>query len=299
MSSAVALEFENWEPASVRYMQPRVNDRGGKSISIISTQLNRLLYVSTPCMSTWGMSDYVNEAGESDGKFSMTLRFPNPDYETSGTKEFLKKMKDFEALVIEDAVKNSELWWGEETPREVLKHNFFPFITYTKDKVTKKNDLSKPPKMKVKVPNYNGKWSVEVYDPEQNCLFPSDNTEQTPVDFVPKNSEVKCLIQCAGIWIGGKGWGITWKLMQCIVKPPAKLTVFGKCHISLSENDKERIMNTTNTEATNDEEETEVVQEQAVVDTTVEDSEDEQEPEPEPKPEPVKKKRVVKKKASA
>ena len=27
MSSAVALEFENWEPASVRYMQPRVNDQ--------------------------------------------------------------------------------------------------------------------------------------------------------------------------------------------------------------------------------------------------------------------------------
>ena len=84
--------------------------------------------------------------------------------------------------------------------------------------------------------------------------------------------------------------------MQCIVKPPAKLTVFGKCHISLSENDKERIMN-TNTEATN-EEETEAVEEQAVVDTIVEDSEDEEEPEPEPKPEPVKKKRVVKKKAS-
>ena len=89
MSLPVALEFANWEPASVRYMQPRVNDRGGKSISIISTQLNRLLYVSTPCMSTWGMSDYVNEAGESDGKFSMTLRFPNPDYDTPETKEFL------------------------------------------------------------------------------------------------------------------------------------------------------------------------------------------------------------------
>lgn len=298
MSLPVALEFENWEPASVRYMQPRVNDRGGKSISIISTQLNRLLYVSTPCMSTWGMSDYVNEAGESDGKFSMTLRFPNPDYDTPETKEFLKKMKAFESLIIEDAVKNSELWWGEETPREVLKHNLFPFITYAKDKVTKKNDMSKPPKMKVKVPNYNGKWSVEVYDPEQNCLFPNDDTNQTPVDFVPKNSEVKCLIQCAGIWIGGKGWGVTWKLMQCIVKPPAKLTVFGKCHISLSENDKERIMNT---QTTNNDEETSVEETvQEVVDTTVEDSEDEEEvvPEPEPIKEPVKKKRVVKKKTT-
>ena len=292
----VSVEFQNWEPKKLRYMQPRVNDRGGKAISIISTQTNRSLHVSTPCMSTWGISDFVNEAGESDGKFSMTLRFPNVDYETVETKEFLQKMKDFESLVIEDAFKNSELWWGEETPKEVLKHNFFPFITYAKDKITKKNDMSKPPKMKVKVPNYGGKWSVEVYDTEQNTIFPSDNADHTPIEFVPKNSEVKCLIQCAGIWIGGKGWGITWKLIQCIVKPPTNFSVFGKCHISLSDTDRERINNPVQSSVT-DLEEGEVV-EAVVPDTTVEDSEDEEEePQPEPvKVEPVKKKRVVRKK---
>jgi len=297
MSKSVAIDYQSWEPSALRFMQPRINDRGGKAISIISTQSNRSVYLTTPCLSTWGISDYVNEAGESDGKFSMTLRFPNPDYETPDTKMFMEKLKDFESQVMEDAITNSEAWWGESMPREVLKHNFFPFLTYTKVEGTKKNDTSKPPKMKVKVPNYGGKWSVEVYDPEQNRLFPSDNEEQTPVDFVPRNSEVKCLIQCAGIWIGGKGWGITWKLMQCIVKPPVQMSVFGKCHIALSDSDKQRIMAPKSEETTETETEEEVAE--PVVETAVEDSEDEEEPEPEPKPEPVKKKRVVKKKATA
>ena len=30
---------------------------------------------------------------------------------------FLEKMKEFEERIIDDAVKNSELWWGEEMDR--------------------------------------------------------------------------------------------------------------------------------------------------------------------------------------
>jgi hypothetical protein len=45
-------------------------------------------------------------------------------------------------------------------------------------------------------------------------------------------------LQCGGIWVGGKGWGLTWKLVQAVVKPKEVVTVFGKCHISLSDEDK-------------------------------------------------------------
>jgi hypothetical protein len=303
MATKVTIDYKDWQPEQLRYMQPRVNDRGGKAISIISTQLNRSLHVTTPRLATWGISDFVNEQGESDGKFSMSLRFPNPDYETEDTNIFLEKLKKFEERVIDDAVTNSELWWGEEMPREVIKHNFFPFLTYQKDKMTKKIDYTKPPKMKIKVPNYGGKWPVEVYDPMSNLLFSQDNEDATPVDFVPRNSEVACLIQCSGIWIGGKGWGITWKLTQCIVKPPVNVSVFGKCHITLSEVEKEKIMESA-PDVENEEDgappsaSQPLTRQEAVA---VEDSEDEEsEPEPEPAPAPApKKKKVVRKKASA
>ena len=96
-STPVVLPVSEWNTSGIRYMQPKVNDRGGKSINIISTQTNRSLHVSTPLMMTWGISDYVDEkTGESDGKFSMSLNFPNGDYETKNTTEFLNKLKAFE-----------------------------------------------------------------------------------------------------------------------------------------------------------------------------------------------------------
>ena len=241
-SSPVVLSVGDWNPSVVKFMQPKVNERGGKSISIISGQTNRSLHISTPLLVTWGISDFVDEkTGESDGKYSMSLSFPNDDYATTSTREFLQKLKDFENLILDAAVKNSDAWWGEEMSREVCKHTFFPFLKYSKNKDTKKIDLTKPPSIRAKVPYYDSRWAVEIYDIRSNMLFPCDNPNLTPIDFIPKTSSVACVLQCGGIWIGGKGWGLTWKLIQCIVKPKEVVSVYGKCHIQLSNEEKDTI----------------------------------------------------------
>ena len=237
----VVVTIPEWNPSAIKYMAPKINDRGGKSINMISKQTNRSLHISTPLMMTWGISDFVDEKGDSDGKYSMSLNFPNEEYKSKATDEFLTKLKDFENQLLDDAVVNSELWWGEEMSREVAKHTFFPFIKYTKNKDTKKIDPTKPPSIRAKVPNYNGKWGVEIYDTKSNLLFPCEIENLTPIDFVPKMSNVACVLQCGGIWIGGKGWGLTWKLIQCVVKPREVVSVYGKCHIQLSVEDQETI----------------------------------------------------------
>lgn len=236
MSSAkpIVLTVADWNTSANKYMPPKVNERGGKSISLVSKQTNRSLHLSTPLLMTWGVADFVDEKGESDGKYSMSLNFPNSEYANPATNTFLQKLKDFENQILDDAVTNSELWWGEEMSREVAKHTFFPFIKYSKNKDTKKIDLSKPPSIRAKVPYYNGKWAVEIYDTKSNMIFPCENDNLTPVDFIPKMSSVACVLQCGGIWIGGKGWGLTWKLIQCVVKPREVVSVYGKCQVSLS-----------------------------------------------------------------
>jgi len=233
-STPVVLSTNEWNTSNIRYMQPKVNDRGAKSINIISTQTNRSLHISTPLMMTWGISDFVDEKGESDGKFSMSLNFPNDDYSTPSTTDFLNKLKQFENQILDDAVKNSEAWFGETMSREVAKHTFFPFLKYSKDKMTKKFDYTKPPSIRAKVPNYSNKWNVEIYNTKGDLIFPCDNENMTPMDFVPKKSNVACVLQCGGLWFGGKGWGITWKVNQIVVKPQEVQSVFGKCHIKLS-----------------------------------------------------------------
>ena len=59
----------------------------------------------------------------------------------------------------------------------------------------------------------------------------------TPVDLISSGSNIACILQCGGIWIGGKGWGLTWKLVQCVVKPRVSVSITGKCHIQLSDED--------------------------------------------------------------
>ena len=300
----VVLSVAEWNPSANKYMVPKINDRGGKSINLISKQTNRSLHISTPLLMTWGISDYIDEKGESDGKYSISLTFPNSEYENPATKEFLQKLKDFENQILDDAVKNSELWWGEEMSRELCKHTFFPFLKYSKNKDTKKIDTSKPPSIRAKVPYYNEKWAVELYDTQSNLIFPCDDPTRIPPDFVPKMSNIACVLQCGGIWIGGKGWGLTWKMVQGVVKPREIVSVYGKCHIQLSNED----INVLEKQVIPKSEDDEVVEEDTTEQqTVVEDSDDDEEeaepvvekvPEPvvaAPAPAPVKK--VVKKAA--
>jgi hypothetical protein len=130
--------------------------------------------------------------------------------------------------------------------------------------------MTKSPTISAKVPFYekDNKWNVELYDTNGQMIFPCDNEDLTPAHFVPKLSNVACVLQCGGIWIGGKGWGVTWKLVQAVVKPKEVVSVFGKCHINLSEDDKEAINEDADTP----------VAVTAPISTMVEDSDNEEEP---------------------
>ena len=321
MSKSIVMSMNDWDTRAVRYMQPKVNERGGKSINVISTQTNRSLHVSTPLLMTWGISDFVGENGESDGKFSMSLSFPNDQYHTTQTRACLDKFRAFENQILDDAVKNSEVWFGEEMSREVAKHTFFPFLKYPKDSNTKKIDHSKSPTLKARVPNYNNKWNVEVYDTNQTLLFPSEDDGLTPMDFVPKKSHVACVLQCGGLWFGGKGWGITWKLTQCVVKPTEVISVLGRCHIQLTNEELSSAhVAQSDDESSNNDTAVAAVVDNPIVDDSEEEEEEEEEeeaeesapvvvkpvikrkkkvePEPEPEPEQQPKKKVVRKKTA-
>lgn len=244
MSKSFVLTMPEWDVTNARFMQPKVNDRGGKSVNIVSNQTNRGIHISLPFLNTWGVSDFVDEkTGESDGKYSMSLSFPNDDYATPAAKDALEKLKAFENFILDSAVKNSEVWWGESMSREVAKHTFFPFIKYSRNKDTKKIDLTKPPTIRAKLPFYDGRWNVEIYNIKSQMIYPADDNT-TPMDHIPSRSNVACVLQCGGIWIGGKGWGLTWKLYQCVVKnnhPPVALR--GVCNVYIPkeelENDNE------------------------------------------------------------
>ena len=294
------------------YTKAKVNANGRKSVGILNNSNKKSLYISTPLMLTWGVNVYKDEKTGEVQSYDMALQFPNDEYNSEECSAFLKNMQAFEEKVKADAIANSKDWLNKQKlVPEAIEALWSPMLKYPKDKETGDSDYSRPPTLKVKIPYWEGEFKgVELYNDERVQVFPTDEDINIS-DYIVKGSNVATIIQCGGIWVANGKFGVTWKLFQAVVKP--RTTLSGKCHITLSSDDKEKIA-----ASVVDNEEDEIVEKMNT--TVVEDSDDEDEVVPvsiETKVQEVKaevaeevekkvvvedqpkKKRVVKKKADA
>jgi len=309
---------DKWDPLANDFSQPRANKLKGKNIYINNTQIRANLVLQTPLMRSWGISVYVNEAGEQQGGYSLTLVFDKEGYETEETATFKKKIQQFEEEIIAKAYENRMAWFGDDDiTLDTIRSGFYPMLKYPKLKdakgnITKKKDLSKAPSLKLRVNNYDNKWQCRVYDTNLQPLFVPEDTDSSPIDFVPKNSMVITKIKCDGIWTGSANisWGVKWNLQVCVVQPLEKV---GGDPYSVTDMDTTKfagitasvgtgaatgaatvatVVSNTHVEDSDEEEEAPPVQEPTVVKeeaaTVVEEEEDE----------PVKEEVVVKKKVT-
>lgn len=290
MSSKTILSGANFTPSSdIKYSKPKVDARGGKSVGILNSSANTATYISTPLMITWGVSDY-----EGNERYELSLQFPNSEYATQDTNDFMENMIALESKIKSDAISNAKEWFGKaKMSEDAIDALWTPMLKYPKNKETLEPDTTRPPILKVKVPYWEGEWKTELYDVNQRAIFPDpDGGTATPKDLIAKGTHVALVIQCGGLWFANGKFGVTWKLFQGVVKP--KATMRGTCHIQLSGEDKEKMTKQNLVEDEVDEED------DVPVSTEVEDSDDdesvkEEEVAPVVEPEPVKKK-IVKKK---
>ena len=304
---------------NIMYTAPKASAQGGKSVNILNKTTKTTLTLSTPLMLTWGASDFKKEGEEvGNGRFELSLQFPNEEYKTPDTEAFLRNLKAFEDKIKADALVYSKEWFGKvHKSAEIIEELFTPLLKYPKNKATGEYDYTKQPTIRVKLPQWEGAWKTEIYDEESTRLYPStENPGVTPLDYLKKGSNIASLIQFAGIWFVNGKFSAGWKLLQAVVqKPRAQLQ--GQCFIKLKTQDKEKLKNQT----VKDDDEVVVIS-TAVDDSDVdedpeEDVEEEEEevvpvpvvaaadPVPPPAPVPVVeeakvvKKRVVKKKSDA
>ena len=157
--------------------------------------------------------------------------------------------------------------------------------------------------MKLKLPYWDGRFNVELYDMDSKAIYLSQGGEKpqgekTPMDLIPKGAHVKGLIACTGVWMAGGRFGVTWKLVQTQVRQPVRLVGTGTCHIMDDSDDDEALEQLKKNDATKDTEET-VTHTAGPTFSDGNDSpavESEEEVEPVPK---KKKKRVVRRKKKA
>ena len=256
---------------NIMYTAPKASAQGGKSVNILNKTTKTTLTLSTPLMLTWGASDFKKDGEEvGNGRFELSLQFPNEEYKTADTEAFLNNLKAFEDKIKSDALVYSKEWFGKvhKSP-EIIEELFTPLVKYPKNKSTGEYDYSKKPTIRVKLPQWEGVWKTEIYDEDSNRLYPNtENTGLTPLDYLKKGSNIACLIQFAGIWFVNGKFSAGWKLIQAVVqKPRAQLQ--GQCFIKLKTQDKEKLKNQS----------VENEDEPLAISTNVEDSDEEEDEE--------------------
>ena len=285
----------------VMFKKPSANASGGKNVGICNASTKKSLIISAPLMLTWGINKYEDDK-TNKVSYDMTLQFPNPEYNNEKVSAFLTELQNFETHIKNQAKANSKEWLNKGSiSDEVIDALWTPMLKYPKDKESGESDYSRPPTLRVKIPYWEGDFKMELYNQSQDLVFPTEDSG--PIEeYIVKGSNIATLIQCGGVWFANGKFGVTWKLVQAVVKPPASLK--GKCHIELSVDDKDKMVSsttTTDTKKTIEDSEDEIDEEDAE-----EEVEEKTEPEVVPEPEPVaestqepvqeKKKKVVRKK---
>ena len=284
----------------MKYTKPKVMASGMKSVGVLNAKTMKSTFISTPLMLSYGAQE--NDF-DGSGKFSydMSLQFPNDDWGTPQTDAFLQAMKDMESKILDDAVTNSKEWFGKPSmSREVAAALMNPILRFPKDKETGEPDMTRSPTLRVKIPFYDDVWKTEIYGLDGSPLYPNSDG-RTPMDLIPKGTQVACVIQNSGIYFINGKFGTSWKLFQVVCKP--KETLSGKCHITLSADDMKKAESSTVAEEEEEVDEL-VLEEESEEEEEVEAEEEQQivapivEPEPvATKPAAVKKKVVRRKKA--
>jgi len=243
MASEMVIPGASFNPEKdMKYTKPKVNSVGGRSVGIVNSKTSTVLNLSSPLMLTWGVNDFTDDK---TGKVSydLALQFPNEGFETPATKKFLENMAAFEKKIKEDAIANSKEWFSKpKMTADAVDALWTPVLKYPKNKDTLEADTTRAPTIKVKLPFWDGAWKeLELYDVDMQPVFPDPmNPALSPKDLIAKGSHIAVSIQCGGIWFANGKFGVTWKLFQAIVKP--KMSLKGKCHIKLDEEDKTKIV---------------------------------------------------------
>lgn len=301
------------------FSAPKPNPSGGKVVNMFDSRFKESVIISTPLMLTWGAQEGKEQGTDKlTGKWSMSLQFPSEEYKTAEQEAFLVSMKKLEEHIKTVAMANSKLWFGKEIKSmDVLEEKINPMVKYPKvSKGSAELDYTRPPTMTVKIPKWKSGWKSEIYDedgepvyiPESltsehvkelksqdeiNRAIESLNEGHSPIEYLPKQSNVICLLQCGGLWFVNGKVSVTWNLQQAVVKKPKQVSK-GICLIRPRATEREALKSMPHP----DDEEKEQEQD-LVVTTLVNDSDDEEEFKPsastvvvEPEPEPEVKQEV-------
>lgn len=207
---------KNIDISNISYGSVKVNDKGGKSIYIGYN--GAPLIVQTPFLKApFGMSTYKKEDDDDIDKIVKYTVATNLSSANKACTNFVEFLNKLDSAVLEAAVSNSKDWFGKQQKEKVISAFYTPLVKHAKDKETGKI-----------VDKYPAKFSIPVIVKNNEIITKcfNSNKESVTLTTIPNNSMVRTIMQCTGIWIVDKKFGISWKVLQMEVAEPDNLDAY-------------------------------------------------------------------------
>jgi hypothetical protein len=156
-------------------------------------------------------------------KFSALLSLRDAD-----KSPYVRALRDvlasIDAATLNAALASSQDWFGKPYKNvEVLAENYQYTLSEPLDK-TKKDGSKHTPRVKVKLLQRDGAFETEIYNERMERVDAAGDGSMTVGDVFKRGSSVTAILECTGVWVVDKKFGLSWRVAQVVAKKRAGAT---------------------------------------------------------------------------
>lgn len=169
------------------------------------------LRVQLPIMKLpFGINEYVNPDKPDEIRYSLEMAFDESQ------ENILNEFQDLEKRTIEHAKNMSVKLFQKQFTAEVLTELFKTSIRPGQTKEVNGQEVTYPSRFKAKIYTSGSNFDCIVYDSVKvDGAYPKIQVnEQNYRELIPPGSKCEAIVQSNGIWVVGKGFGLSWGLVQ-------------------------------------------------------------------------------------
>lgn len=195
----------------------------GQKIVPVSYNGRPLVFQTAEMAIPFGLSKYVPKDKDgsfikgADPKVTLELSFRNMDTKPN-IKLFYDALSQFDTLAKQAAFDNSFTLFRKKLSEENVALMYSHAVRVATDKQTGEPTDKFPPTFRMNIPFREGRYNITVYNKDREDV--TENLEE----YLVKGARCSALVQCTGLWIAGKGFGSSWKVVQLVATPPERIS---------------------------------------------------------------------------
>jgi hypothetical protein len=198
----------DFDVASVQFSKFRKNKNGGKAVYLSGPGGSKIQLQLPYMRAPFGLSTFTDEASKKTSySLDLSLDAGDPEIEMLSNK-----LKTLDEMVTKAVAENSTEWLGKKYNLTVIKEALYkPLVR------PGKGEYPGTVKLKVLTDPKTGNFVPEAYNLKR---------EEVPMTSIEKGHRLMAIVDVSQIWFIDNKFGVTVRLLQCLLEPSKKLPKF-------------------------------------------------------------------------